>query len=92
MAGVSVKSAKLVYYKLHGVLYHHGESAGGGHYAVDVLHQSGDSKDRKAWLHVDDETVRVVQHEDVFGDLENERIDNQCAYMQFYCRTAPTWT
>ena len=56
------------HYRLHGVLYHHGESAGGGHYAVDVLHSSTDGDTGEVWLHIDDETVNVVGHEDVFGD------------------------
>ena len=89
MAPVSRKSAELVRYKLHGVLYHHGESASSGHYAVDVLHRSGDGNSEEAWLHIDDEAVNAVQHEDVFGDNTNELEDDQCAYMLFYCRTAP---
>ena len=39
IAPVSGKFAELVHYKLHGVLYHHGESVGSGHYSVDVLHR-----------------------------------------------------
>ena len=34
------KSAEPVRYKLQGVLYHHGESAGSGHYIVEVLQAS----------------------------------------------------
>ena len=90
MAPVSGKSAQPVHYKLHGVIYHHGESAGSGHYSVDVLHWNGDSGRGEAWLHIDDESVREVRHEDVFGGHENERVDDGCVYMLFYCRTAPT--
>ena len=90
MAAVAGKSAEPVYYKLYGVLYHHGESAGSGHYTVDVLHPNGDSGDQETWLHIDDEAVSVARHEDVFSGNNNERVDDWCAYMLFYCRTAST--
>ena len=90
MAPISRKSAEPVHYKLYGVLYHHGESASSGHYTVDVLHPNGDGGSGEAWLHIDDEAVDVVRHEDVFGS--HERVDNRCAYMLFYCRTGPAWT
>ena len=70
-------------YALCGVLYHHGESAGGGHYTVDVLHPNGDDDTGEVWLHIDDEIVSPVRHEDVFG----EHADKQCAYLLFYSRT-----
>ncbi|KAF8471381.1 hypothetical protein DFH94DRAFT_637134, partial [Russula ochroleuca] len=92
MAPVTRKSAEPVHYKLYGVLYHHGESAGNGHYTVDVLHPNGDSGSEEAWLHIDDEAVSAVRHEDVFEGHENERVDDWCAYMLFYCRTTPAWT
>jgi hypothetical protein len=28
----------------------------------------------------------------VFGGHDNERVDDRCAYMLFYCRIAPTQT
>jgi hypothetical protein len=62
MSSVAGKFAEPVHYKLYGVLYHHGESAGTGHYTVDVLHPNGDNGDREAWLHIDDETVGAVRH------------------------------
>ena len=91
MAGVFGKSTKPVHrhYKLHGVLYHHGESADSGHYTVDVLHLNGESDSRDAWLHIDDESVGVVRHEGVFEGHENKRVDDGCAWMLFYCRTDP---
>ena len=89
MAPGAEKSAEPVRYKLHGVLYHHGESADSGHYTVDVLHSYGDSGNWEAWLHIDDEVVNAVRHEDVFGSGENEPVDDRCVYMLFYCRTAP---
>jgi ubiquitin carboxyl-terminal hydrolase 10 len=92
MASVSGKSAEPAHYKLYGVLYHHGESAGSGHYAVDVLHPNEDSSGGDSWLRIDDEAVRAVRHEDVFGAHDNEQVDDRCAYMLFYCRTAFTGT
>jgi ubiquitin carboxyl-terminal hydrolase 10 len=81
-----------VHYKLYGVLYHHGKSAGSGHYTVDVLHPNGDIGNGGGWLHIDDEAVSAVRNEDVFRRGNNERADERCAYMLFYCRTAPTQT
>jgi ubiquitin carboxyl-terminal hydrolase 10 len=86
MAPFAGKSAEPVHYKLYGVLYHHGESAGGGHYTVDVLHPNEDNGNGESWLHIDDEVVRAARHEDVFGDHD------RCAYVLLYCRTAPTQT
>ena len=90
MVPISGKPAKPVHYKLHGVLYHHGESARSGKYTVDVLQQNEDGGGGEAWLHIDDDAVMVVRHEDVFGMHENEQADNKCSYMLFYCRTAVT--
>jgi ubiquitin carboxyl-terminal hydrolase 10 len=76
------------HYKLYGVLYHHGESAGSGHYTVDVLHPNGDGDTGEVWLHIDNEAVRPMQHEDVFREYGIERAnDKRCAYLLFYCRT-----
>jgi len=92
MAPISGKSAEPARYKLYGVLYYHSESTSSGLYSVDVLHPGGDDGDREAWLHIDDESARTVRHEDVFGDHGNERVDDRCVYMLFYCRTAPART
>ncbi|EGN95847.1 hypothetical protein SERLA73DRAFT_162553 [Serpula lacrymans var. lacrymans S7.3] len=72
-------------YKLFGVLYHHGLSASGGHYTLDVLHPNRDmsTKPREAWIRIDDELVSDVRAEDVFGGLER---DDRCAYLLFYRR------
>jgi ubiquitin carboxyl-terminal hydrolase 10 len=80
MTPFSGNSAEAAHYKLYGVLYHHGRSAGGGHYTVDVLHQSEDSGVVESWMHVDDEVVNAVQHEDVFGGRDNERRRSLCLY------------
>ncbi|KAH9986157.1 hypothetical protein BJV77DRAFT_85303 [Russula vinacea] len=85
MASVSGKSADAARYKLYGVLYHHGESADSGQYTVDVLHPNEDSSGGDGWLHIDDEAIRVVRPEDVFGVHDNEQVDDRCAYMLFYC-------
>ena len=87
-APVAEKSAKPAHYKLYGVLYHHGDSGGCGHYTVDVLHSTGDGSNGEGWLHIDDEAVSVVQREEMFGSHDNERGKDRCAYMLFYCRTA----
>jgi ubiquitin carboxyl-terminal hydrolase 10 len=92
MTPVAGKSGEPMHYKLYGVLYHHGESAGSGHYTVDVLHPDGGSGNGEAWLHIDDEVVSAMRNKDVFGSCNNERADERCAYMLFYCRTAPTQT
>ena len=92
MAPVSGKSAEPTHYKLYGVLYYHGESAGSGHYSVDVLHPGGDGTGGEAWLHIDDESESTVRHEELFGDHEHEHVDDRCAYMLLYCRTAPALT
>ena len=90
MAPISGKSAEPVHYKLYGVLYHHGETLESGHYTVDVLQSYGDGSGRGAWLHIDDEVVTAVQHEDIFGGHDNEPVGGRCAYMLFYCRAART--
>ena len=91
MASVSGKSVDPARYKLYGVLYHHGESADSGHYTVDVLHPNEDSSGGDGWLHIDDEAMRAVRHEDVFG-AHDEQVDDRSAYRLFYCRTAFTGT
>ena len=81
------------HYKLYGVLYHHGEFAGSGHYTVDVFHPNGGGDTGEGWLHIDDEAVRPMRHEDVFGEHGSERAtDERCAYLLFYCRTSPIGT
>jgi ubiquitin carboxyl-terminal hydrolase 10 len=92
MTRVAGESAEPAHYKLHGVLYHHDASAGSGHYTVDVLHPNGDTDSEEAWLHIDDEVVNAVRRDDVFRVHDNERVDDRCVYMLFYCRTVPTQT
>ena len=90
MAPTARQPAKPAHYTLCGVLYHHGESAGGGgHYTVDVLHRKGDGGTGEVWMHIDDEAVSPVLDEDVFGE---HGTDERCAYLLFYCRTSPKGT
>ena len=89
MVPAAGKSTNPLRYKLYGVLYHHGESAASGRYTVDVLHQNRDSSDGEVWLHIYDETVSAVRYEEVFGGQENDRVDDGCVYMLFYCLITP---
>jgi ubiquitin carboxyl-terminal hydrolase 10 len=91
MAPGAEQPALPVRYTLYGVLYHHGKFAGGGHYTVDVLRPNayGDSGD--VWLHIDDETVSMLRHEEVFWRYDNEQTDDRCACLLFY-RTASVCT
>ena len=81
-------------YKLHGVLCHHGESAGSGHHTVGVLHQNGDGDSGEAWLHIDDDVMSAVRHEDVFGGLGNEGGRRLClfAILLSHCSYSDTMT
>ena len=47
-------------YRLISVVYHHGKSAAGGHYTVDVLRQ-----DSREWVRMDDTVIRRICAEDV---------------------------
>ncbi|KAI0797517.1 hypothetical protein C8Q75DRAFT_738539 [Abortiporus biennis] len=81
----SARKAQPVKYQLFGVLYHHGQSAHGGHYTLDVLHPNRDMNDkpRPAWIRIDDELVSDVRPDDVFGGFDR---DDRCAYLLFYRR------
>ena len=67
------------------MLYHHGPSASGGHYTLDVLHPNRElsERPRAAWIRIDDELVSDVRPDDVFGGQERE--DRQ-PYLLFYRR------
>jgi len=71
-------------------VYHHGLSAGGGHYTLDVLHPNRypnslpNAAPREGWVRIDDELVSDVRPEDVFN--AHERDDQRCAYLLFYRR------
>ncbi|KAL4259272.1 Ubiquitin carboxyl-terminal hydrolase [Pleurotus pulmonarius] len=76
-------------YKLFGIIYHHGTSASGGHYTLDVLHPNRyptsipGSKPREGWMRIDDELVSDVRPDDVFSPSID---DTRCAYLLFYRR------
>ncbi|EEB07332.1 ubiquitin carboxy terminal hydrolase Ubp3 [Schizosaccharomyces japonicus yFS275] len=73
-------------YQLTAVVYHHGLSAQGGHYTVDVHQHDGSS-----WIRIDDTTIRTISESDV-EVTENEATVNssassdRCAYLLFYTR------
>ncbi len=70
---------------IYTALYHHGLSASGGHYTLDVLHPNREMNDRprQAWIRIDDELVSDIRPEDVFGGQDR---DDRCAYLLFYRR------
>jgi ubiquitin carboxyl-terminal hydrolase 10 len=82
-------------YTLNGVLYHHGKSASGGRYTVDVLHPNAHESSGEAWVRIDDDSVSTVGHDEVFGRHgidDKEWTDDQYAYLLLYSRTASTQT
>ncbi|OLL26064.1 putative ubiquitin carboxyl-terminal hydrolase 3 [Neolecta irregularis DAH-3] len=69
-------------YKLFSVVYHHGKSASGGHYTVDLLEQ-----DSRSWIHLDDTVIRKISADQVaVSAQEEERADlgDKLAYILFY--------
>jgi ubiquitin carboxyl-terminal hydrolase 10 len=71
-------------------LYHHGQSATGGHYTLDVLHPNRNAdlaaKPREGWIRIDDELVSDLRPQDIFGGCPDDR----CAYLLFYSRVGGT--
>lgn len=53
-------------YRLIGVVYHHGKSASGGHYTVDVQRQ-----DAKSWIRLDDTVIKRVHSDEVKIDVKD---------------------
>jgi ubiquitin carboxyl-terminal hydrolase 10 len=86
-------------YKLYGVIYHHGVTATGGHYTLDVLHPNASSvaagpggfntprPGGEGWVRFDDESVRRLKVEEVFG---KSPIEDRVAYLLFYRRVQGT--
>ncbi|KAJ7441669.1 hypothetical protein B0H11DRAFT_1749599 [Mycena galericulata] len=81
---MSGSARKAVRYKLFGAIYHHGVSAAGGHYTLDVLHPTRFGAGREGWVRIDDELVSDVRPDDVFGAGGTD--DARCAYLLFYRR------
>ncbi|OCH93806.1 cysteine proteinase [Obba rivulosa] len=79
------RTAHPVKYQLFAVLNHHGLSASGGHYTLDVLHPNRglSERPRPGWIRIDDELVSDIRNEDVFGGSETS---DRCAYLLFYRR------
>jgi ubiquitin C-terminal hydrolase len=71
-------------YKLSGVLYHHGEFTGSGHYTVDVLDSNKDGGSNDVWLHIDNETMNKVHLEDKFPEGYKTQARDQCSTLLFY--------
>ncbi|KXN91225.1 Ubiquitin carboxyl-terminal hydrolase 10 [Leucoagaricus sp. SymC.cos] len=88
MMGPSGKRPQTTKYRLFGAIYHHGHSASGGHYTLDVLHPTRypGAKVREGWVRIDDELVSDVKSEDVFNAWENEKDEMRNAYLLFYRR------
>ncbi|KAK0482621.1 hypothetical protein IW261DRAFT_1468778 [Armillaria novae-zelandiae] len=86
----TVRKSQGVRYMLFGAVYHHGVSASGGHYTLDVLHPhrypsfSPNVKPREGWIRIDDELVSDVRNEDVFDAWDRD--DARTAYLLFYRR------
>ncbi|KAJ2923184.1 hypothetical protein H1R20_g13912, partial [Candolleomyces eurysporus] len=65
-------------YKLFGAVYHHGPSASGGHYTLDVLHPNrypsfnSNAKPKEGWVRIDDDLVSDVRPDDVFGAAQEK--------------------
>jgi ubiquitin carboxyl-terminal hydrolase 10 len=83
------------------VVYHHGYSAGGGHYTVAVSRPDVPASAASQWIHFDDETVSAVPTEQVVvSEQEAEEVRDgkaregnlsiagreRCAYLLFYQR------
>lgn len=70
------KSSKV--YTLFAVIFHHGKTAGVGHYTIDVLRNPGDEK-KEEWISFDDDKFRHVDMEDVSKEWRDKQ-----AYLLFY--------
>ncbi|KAJ3817905.1 hypothetical protein F5880DRAFT_1492205 [Lentinula raphanica] len=90
-------NARGVRYKLFGVIYHHGLSAEGGHYTIDVLHPlpslssspSSLSSSTSSWIHIDDDLVTPISPADVFSlspSAGYTMTNGRCPYLLFYHR------
>ncbi|CAL8243653.1 unnamed protein product [Lota lota] len=75
--GVRSKVVKgLRMYRLFAVVYHHGNSATGGHYTTDVFHIG-----LNGWLRIDDQAVKVINQYHVV-----KQSAERTAYLLYYRR------
>ncbi|XP_020569794.1 ubiquitin carboxyl-terminal hydrolase 10 isoform X3 [Oryzias latipes] len=63
-------------YRLFAVVYHHGNSATGGHYTTDVFHIG-----LNGWLRIDDQTVKIINQYQVV-----KQTAERTAYLLYYRR------
>lgn len=61
------------------VVYHHGMSASGGHYTVDLR------QDTQSWIRVDDTHISYILPEHVIPS--SSELPNRFAYLLFYLRS-----
>jgi ubiquitin carboxyl-terminal hydrolase 10 len=61
-------------YRLTAAIYHHGKSASGGHYTVDLRRQ-----DNQEWIRVDDTVIRRIRSEDVASSSIGASSDKSAA-------------
>ncbi|KAG4302211.1 hypothetical protein PCK1_001483 [Pneumocystis canis] len=74
------RSEKNTKFVLFAVVYHHGMSASGGHYTVDLLRQ-----DMQSWIRIDDTHISHIFSEHVVPSSDEES-PNRFAYLLFYLR------
>ncbi|KAK5628591.1 hypothetical protein RRF57_004306 [Xylaria bambusicola] len=73
-------------YKLTAAVYHHGKSASGGHYTVDLRRQ-----DDREWIRLDDTVIRRIRSEDVAGAiLDKNAAKSTSKISQKHIATGPT--
>lgn len=79
------RSGGLPRYRLTGVIYHHGSSAAGGHYTVDIRRQDG-----REWIRIDDTTIRRIREQDAVATEgpsgKGSEADRKVAYLLLYQR------
>ncbi|TRY87866.1 hypothetical protein DNTS_008918 [Danionella cerebrum] len=63
-------------YRLFAVVYHHGNSATGGHYTTDVFHIG-----LNGWLRIDDQAVKIINQHQVV-----KQTSERTAYLLYYRR------
>ncbi|EPY53710.1 ubiquitin carboxy terminal hydrolase Ubp3 [Schizosaccharomyces cryophilus OY26] len=83
----SIRGTVPIEYSLNAVVYHHGISASGGHYTVDVKQHDGGG-----WIRIDDTHIHKIRVSDV--EIPKAAVENgsygassdKVAYLLFYTR------